>query len=94
MLRTLMTVIGQVVGSQANSALYLSHGYRASGGFSLAMLATAILVLCARGPHMLRYEWIGWKGGAELRKSRVKSREDRREKADVEASKADVQAES
>lgn len=31
-------------------------------GFQLA-------VLLARGPHMSRYDWVGWKGGWEARKS-------------------------
>lgn len=34
-----------------------------------------VLVLLARGPHCLRYQWFGWTNGWELRKSVVQKRE-------------------
>ncbi|KAN0131501.1 Major facilitator superfamily domain containing protein [Lactarius tabidus] len=63
--------IGQVMGSSVGSKLFLSHGWRASGGLTLGLTGWALVLLLARGPHCDRYTWLGYEGGIEWRKSAV-----------------------
>lgn len=58
--------LGQMMGSSAGSSLYENHGWTASSSLSLGFLAMALAVLLARGPHAQK--WIGWDGGARMRK--------------------------
>ncbi|KAI0632369.1 MFS general substrate transporter [Trametes polyzona] len=67
----LLSVIGTAVGSK----VFTAHGWRPDAALNLAWTAFALLILLVRGPHCPRYTWIGWKGGWELRKSRIVKRE-------------------
>ena len=53
------------------SKLFLSHGWRASGGLTLGLTAWALVLLLTRGPHCNRYTWFGYEGGMEWRKKAV-----------------------
>lgn len=53
------------------SKLFLSHGWRASGGLTLGLTVWALVLLLARGPHCNRYTWFGYEGGMEWRKRAV-----------------------
>jgi hypothetical protein len=59
------------MGSSLGSKLFLSHGWRASGGLTLGLTGWALVLLLARGPHCNRYTWFGYEGGMEWRKSAV-----------------------
>jgi hypothetical protein len=59
------------MGSSVGSKLFLSHGWRASGGLTLGLTGWALVLLLARGPHCDRYTWLGYEGGIEWRKSAV-----------------------
>ncbi|KAM5541230.1 hypothetical protein V8D89_005159 [Ganoderma adspersum] len=63
--------IGQVMGTSVGSKVFTEHGWRADASLNLAWTGFTLVVLLARGPHVPRYTWVGWKGGWELRKSRV-----------------------
>lgn len=57
------------MGSAAGTRAYTSRGgWHASAGLSVGLLALAILILLARGPHAQK--WIGWDGGYSLRKEK------------------------
>lgn len=60
--------LGQMMGSSAGSNLYDHHGWTASSSLSLGFLGLAILILLSRGPHTQK--WLGWDGGARMRKLR------------------------
>lgn len=65
--------LGQMMGSSAGSSLYDHYGWTASSSLSLGFLGLAILILLSRGPHAQR--WIGWDGGARMRKLMPEDRE-------------------
>ena len=67
--------IGQVMGTAVGSKVFTEHGWRADAALNLAWTGWTLFVLFLRGPHCPRYKWIGWEGGFELRKSRVRERE-------------------
>lgn len=54
----------------------------------MGFVGLAMLVLAARGPHCKRGTWVGWEGGWELRKGRVKVSE---EVAKPETEKVEVE---
>lgn len=51
--------------------MYLSGGYHAAGGLSLAFLAWMYFVLIMRGPQLPADKWLGWEGGWEMRRNVV-----------------------
>ncbi|KAF8264726.1 major facilitator superfamily domain-containing protein [Lactarius quietus] len=51
--------IGQAMGSSVGTKLFVSHGWRASGGLMLGWTALQLLFLLLRGPHCDRYTWFG-----------------------------------
>lgn len=64
--------LGQTMGSAAGTRAYTARpggGWHASSGLSVGLLALAIVVLLARGPHAEK--WIGWDGGSNLRKGKM-----------------------
>jgi hypothetical protein len=65
--------LGQMMGSSAGSNLYDHHGWTASSSLSLGFLGLAILTLLSRGPHAQK--WLGWDGGARMRKLRPEDKE-------------------
>ncbi|GHJ87700.1 hypothetical protein NliqN6_4102 [Naganishia liquefaciens] len=65
--------LGQMMGSSAASSLYDHYGWTASSSLSLGFLGLAILILLSRGPHAQK--WIGWDGGARMRKLRREEEE-------------------
>ncbi|KPV74970.1 uncharacterized protein RHOBADRAFT_48544 [Rhodotorula graminis WP1] len=61
---------GQLIGTAAGTRIYLdAGGYRASGGFCVAVAGFMLVVLSLRGPHLPDKRWVGWAGGWELRKA-------------------------
>ncbi|KIO30735.1 hypothetical protein M407DRAFT_222955 [Tulasnella calospora MUT 4182] len=65
-----ISVRGQVIGSALGSHIYLSAGWRANYGASIAFCGAMLLVLLARGPHCERHTWFGWQGGGRLTKDK------------------------
>ena len=59
------------MGTSVGTKLFVSHGWRASGGMMLGWTALQLVVLLVRGPHCNRYTWFGYEGGREWRKSAV-----------------------
>ena len=64
------------MGTSVGSKVFTEHGWRADASLNLAFTGFTLFVLLMRGPHCPRYTWIGWKGGCELRKSKVLAREE------------------
>ena len=63
------------MGTAVGSKVFTEHGWRADASLNLAWTGWTLFVLFLRGPHCPRYNWIGWEGGFELRKSRVLARQ-------------------
>ncbi|KAF2223805.1 membrane protein [Elsinoe ampelina] len=61
-----VSFLGQVTGTAAGNRLYAARGWRASGGLSIGLIGFSILLLVVRGPYEER--WVGWRGGASMRK--------------------------
>ncbi|BGP13742.1 hypothetical protein JCM10213_006428 [Rhodosporidiobolus nylandii] len=84
---------GQATGSSAGPKLFLHYGWRASYGFSVALVAAAIVTLLVRGPHTAVKQWVGWGGRYSLRKEKplaAKADEEIMEvKEEVEAQRAE-----
>ncbi len=59
------------MGTSVGAKVFTEHGWRADASLNLAWTGFTLFVLLMRGPHCPRYTWFGWKGGFELRKSRV-----------------------
>ena len=66
--------LGQTMGTSVGAKLYTLGGWEASAGFSVGLLALAICLLFARGPHAKK--WVGWDGGKNLRKVKEKKAEE------------------
>ena len=66
--------LGQTMGTSVGAKLYTLGGWEASAGFSVGLLALAICLLFARGPHATK--WVGWDGGSNLRKVKEKKAEE------------------
>ncbi|EIW74210.1 MFS general substrate transporter [Coniophora puteana RWD-64-598 SS2] len=82
----LSTFTGQVAGTSAGTTVFLQYGWRALGGFMMALCGFMILILFVRGPHVSRYRWVGYQGGFESRKSVIDERKKKeKEKRDLEA---------
>lgn len=62
----LFTFFGQLTGTSVNNKLYEMGGWRASGSFSVGVVAMVFVVCLARGPH--EPGWVGWTGGWNIRK--------------------------
>jgi hypothetical protein len=62
------------MGTSVGAKLYTLGGWEASAGFSVGLLALAICLLFARGPHATK--WVGWDGGRNLRKVKEKKVEE------------------
>ncbi|KAF9465722.1 major facilitator superfamily domain-containing protein [Collybia nuda] len=67
--------IGQVMGTAAGTAVFVSHGWRAAAALSMGWYGWQALVLLVRGPHCARYTWFGYEGGIEARKSVIEEKE-------------------
>ncbi|KAI0662108.1 major facilitator superfamily domain-containing protein [Cubamyces menziesii] len=65
--------IGQVMGTAVGTEVFNSHGWRPTAALNLAWTGFTLIVLLLRGPHCKRYTWLGWEGGCELRKSRLRA---------------------
>ena len=59
------------MGSSVGSHIFLTYGWRAGAGFSMALYGFQLCVLLLRGPHCKRDTWVGYEGGWEARKSVV-----------------------
>lgn len=65
----IFTFAGQLTGTSVGARLYTSHGWIASGSYSVGAIGVAMLITLARGPW--EEGWIGWHGGYSiLKKSR------------------------
>ncbi|KAA1476123.1 MFS general substrate transporter [Dentipellis sp. KUC8613] len=80
--------IGQVMGTAVGTKVYLDHGWRASGAVSLGWVGWQLVILLLRGPHVERYTWLGYQGGAAWRKAEEQT--DVREDAADDEKKQDV----
>lgn len=56
------------MGTAAGTQVYVQHGWQATALLSLGWMGIQMCLLLARGPHMPRKAWIGWKGGWSLRR--------------------------
>ncbi|PBK65732.1 MFS general substrate transporter [Armillaria solidipes] len=55
--------LGQVMGADVGSRVFLKYGWRAGAGLSLGWTGLALLILLVRGPHCERNTWFGYQGG-------------------------------
>ena len=53
------------MGTSVGSAVFTQYGWRADGGLNMGWTGLTLIVLLLRGPHVSRYTWIGWEGGAK-----------------------------
>ena len=60
---------GQLMGTAVGNHLYARGGWISSGSASVGMIAAALVLCCLRGPH--EKGWIGWHGGARMKKDVV-----------------------
>ncbi|THH27015.1 hypothetical protein EUX98_g7178 [Antrodiella citrinella] len=66
--------IGQVMGTSVGTKVFIMYGWRPAAATSLAWAGFCLVVMLIRGPNVRRYTWVGWEGGAEIRKSRLAER--------------------
>jgi hypothetical protein len=52
--------------------VFLKYGVHAVGGLSIGLVSAVFCILCLRGPHAPIDKWVGWQGGASIRKGVVK----------------------
>lgn len=64
----LQIFLGQVMGTAVGTKVFIQHGWRSAAAVSLAWCGWQLLIILSRGPHCERKTWVGWQGGAELRK--------------------------
>ncbi|KAK4997288.1 hypothetical protein LTR66_003263 [Elasticomyces elasticus] len=69
------TFCGQLTGTAAGNHLYARGGWIASGSYSVASIAMALLVCAIRGPW--ETGWIGWTGGWSIIKKSKESADGR-----------------
>ncbi|KAK0448015.1 MFS superfamily [Armillaria borealis] len=55
--------LGQVMGADVGSRVFLTAGWRAGAGLSLGWTGACLLLLLLRGPHCERNTWFGYEGG-------------------------------
>ncbi|KAI0747488.1 MFS general substrate transporter [Fomes fomentarius] len=82
--------IGQVMGTSVGSKVFTEHGWRADASLNLAWTGWTLFILFLRGPHCPRYTWFGWQGGFELRKSKVRAREEQEKQREAEKIRTDL----
>ncbi|KAI0752822.1 major facilitator superfamily domain-containing protein [Daedaleopsis nitida] len=58
----LSLLFGQVMGTAVGSKVFTQYGWRADASLNVGWTALTLLVHLARGPHVPRYTWWGWKG--------------------------------
>ncbi|GAA5862705.1 hypothetical protein JCM8547_003518 [Rhodosporidiobolus lusitaniae] len=80
---------GQLIGTSAGTRVYLTWGYRASGGLCVGLTGFQMFMLFLRSPHLPNKRWIGWSGGWELRKSVVEREKREKEEKEKEVAKAE-----
>lgn len=61
-----VSFLGQVTGTSAGNRLYAKYGWIASGSLSIGLIGFNLFLLTLRGPYEDR--WVGWRGGASMRK--------------------------
>ncbi|KAF7311957.1 MFS general substrate transporter [Mycena indigotica] len=62
-------LLGQVMSTAAGTRLYVKHGHRFSSGMRVVFGGAELLFLLMRGPYVRRWTWLGWEGGAQLKKN-------------------------
>ncbi|KAK0191561.1 major facilitator superfamily domain-containing protein [Armillaria mellea] len=55
--------LGQVMGADVGSRVFLEYGWRAGAGLSLGWTGLGLFILLVRGPHCRRRTWFGYEGG-------------------------------
>ncbi|CCL99565.1 uncharacterized protein FIBRA_01583 [Fibroporia radiculosa] len=63
--------MGQVMGTSVGSQVFTKYGWRPAAALSVAWTGFMLFMILLRGPHVPRYTWLGYKGGIEVRKSRL-----------------------
>lgn len=65
---------GQTSGTAILTHIYNAHGWHPTGCTAVGLMSLSLLFLFTRGPH--ENGWIGWRGGASLRKRKVLGADD------------------
>ncbi len=60
---SLQVFLGQVMGADVGSRVFLEYGWRVGAGLSLGWSGLGLLILLVRGPHCGRKTWFGYEGG-------------------------------
>ncbi|KAK0490417.1 major facilitator superfamily domain-containing protein [Armillaria novae-zelandiae] len=76
--------LGQVMGADVGSRVFLEYGWRAGAGLSLGWTGLALLILLVRGPHCERKTWFGYQGGFRQKKVKQQDEENGLEEVDQE----------
>lgn len=76
--------MGQVMGTSVGTQVFTKYGWRPAAALSVAWTGFMLFMILLRGPHAPRYTWIGYKGGIEVRKSRLTT-EEHKQRTDAEA---------
>lgn len=63
--------VGQLIGSELGTYLYLRYGYEGVGALALGLILFMFLVLFSRGPHLPKEKGFGYAGGWELNKTKA-----------------------
>ncbi|EPQ52972.1 MFS DHA1 protein [Gloeophyllum trabeum ATCC 11539] len=69
--------LGQVMGTAVGTRVFVEGGYRATGGFCVALGALNLAVHLLRGPHVPARAWLGWAGGWSLTKTAAEERQEK-----------------
>lgn len=60
--------IGQLLGTSVGTRIFVRYGWRAAGGFGMALYGFQLLALILRGPHCKQYTWFGYEGGFSFKR--------------------------
>lgn len=83
--------VGQLIGTAVGNALYARGGWISSGSASVGFVSAALIACFARGPH--ETGWIGWRGGANMRKGIAQKPPKDNNQQDQEAGKTESSSE-
>ncbi|KAI0927640.1 hypothetical protein AcV5_008122 [Taiwanofungus camphoratus] len=86
--------VGQVMGTSVGTRVFVRHGWRAAAWVSVAWTGFMLFVILLRGPHVPRYTWFGYKGGIEVRKSKLAERQRMQEAATMDPEKDEIERKS
>ncbi|KAK0205973.1 MFS superfamily [Desarmillaria ectypa] len=72
---TISLFLGQMMGVDVGSRVFLDYGWRAGAGLSLGWTGLGLLILLVRGPHCERKTWLGYQGRFRAKKAEKKDGE-------------------